>query len=525
MRRPDFYPAHPERVELRETHISWVFLAGDRVYKVKKPLTLPFLDYGSRERRRLMCHEEVRLDSRLAPGVYLGVVSIVRTPAGFALAAPEREDAVDYAVEMRRLPEQRTLARLLSGGGTPAGAIPAVARRLADFHRRAEQSPAGFGGPRSVRAALDETSETLLELGPAVPAAEVRALARALDGFAWERRTLLRDRAAGDLVRECHGDLRAEHVVLDESLEIIDGVEFDPELRHIDVSADLAFLVMDLEALGRPELAGELEHEYRAAGGDPGPPQLLAFYAAYRAGVRAKVAALRAAQLSGQDGHAEAVAAARALLRLARRFSWRARLPLVLVLCGVSASGKSYLAERLAELSGLPHVSSDLVRKRLAGLAPTDRGGSPLYTDAVSDRTYRELGERAAAALGSHGGAIVDATCRRAAHRRALRGGLGEQAAPLVFVECVAPAGVRLDRARRRQADPARISDAGVEVIERQVLEWEPLDEIPPNRHLLLRTDRPAPESIGGLEALLDLALSGARAEPRATEEHPLSGA
>jgi predicted kinase len=316
------------------------------------------------------------------------------------------------------------------------------------------------------------------------------------------------------MTRDCHGDLRAEHVVLESPVKVVDCVEFDPELRALDVADDLAFLVMDLAALGGERFAAELVDVYRAAGGDCGDDSLLSFYAAHRALVRAKVVLARAAQLpSGSAAQGHASAHVRELLALADRFSWRARLPLVIVVCGVPASGKSQLASALARASGLPLVSSDLVRKRLAGIRPGARAHPEHYTEQFSRATYRELALEALTAIDRHRGALVDATFRRREDRRAFTETF-QEATPLLFAECLAPAAVLARRATVRDRSGTRISDADLSVVLRERERWEPLEEVAASDHLPLRTDRPLEEIIEDLRALLDRRLAAGRTVP-----------
>jgi uncharacterized protein len=497
LRDPAFYPHRPAAVELRETHISIVFIAGERVYKLKKPLVLPFLDYGSLERRFEMCREEVRLNRRLAPDAYLGVRSVVDDAGKLRLGDELEPGAVEFLVEMRTLPQQRTLASLVAAGAASDADLRAVGARLAEFHASAERAPAERGSLAAVKRTTDETFETLLSAGGARFDRDVVAAQRFCDAFLVANRGRLRERER--YVRDGHGDLRAEHVVLDRGVQVFDCVEFDPALRQTDVAADLAFLVMDLEALGAPAAARTVADAYRDAGGDYGGDDLLAFHAADRALVRAKVALVRAAQ-QGADAAAETVRAS-TLIRLAERFRWRARQPLTIVACGAAASGKSTLAAFLSERSGLSVVSSDVTRKRLAGLDPAERAPAELYGEAANRSTYRELARAAR-------GTIVDATYRRRRDRDELR----VACAPVVFVECRAPAALLAERARRRARDPARVSDATAEIAERQLAEFEPLDEVPPSEHLIVRTDRDVAAVAADVEALLDVRWS---AQPR----------
>jgi predicted kinase len=298
-------------------------------------------------------------------------------------------------------------------------------------------------------------------------------------------------------VRDGHGDLRLEHVLLGEEVEVVDCVEFDPGLRRIDVAADLAFLVMELHQAGRADLARVLVRSYRAARGDAGSDALIAFFAAYRAEVRAKVALMRAGQLTAGDEPACERSQEATLLHLATRLRWAARAPLVIVVAGLSASGKSTAAAALAAASGFSHINSDVVRKQTAGLVPTERAPEPLYAGSVSRETYAELGREAAARAAD--GVIVDATFRRRADRDAFRAELGVSA-NVLFAECRAPSAVLLARAR----DAHTVSDAGPDVVRRQLLDAEPLDEVDGRDHVLLRSDRPVAAILAELADALD---------------------
>ena len=488
MSQPEFYPGARGDVVIRETLISWVFLAGPRAYKLKKPVTLPYLDHSTPERRRRACEDEVRLNRRLAPERYLGVRAIVPAGAGYALAGADAPAAVDYVVEMTRFDERRTLAAAIAARRVHPADIVQLAATLARFHAHARPaSPADAVGDVERVAAgnfgvLDDRRDGLDVTR--LDAAE-RFVASGLRDWA----DVIGARACEGHVRDGHGDLRAEHVLLGDPLEIVDCVEFDDALRTIDVGADLAFLVMDLTRLGRQDLAWELVGAYRRAGGDPGPDALVAFHASMRAHVRAKVAVL--------GGKLEE---ARGLLVIGDRLAWRARLPLVLVVCGVPASGKSHLAAALAGHSGLPIVSSDVTRKELAGVELDEPAPPSAYGREMTRRTYTELGARAVEELNRTGGVIVDATFRRAEDRHEFAGALGGKARP-VYVECRAPPDVLAVRALVRAAAGPGPSDAGVAEVARLAAEWEPLTEVP---RFSVDTDRPPADVLDEVTAGLD---------------------
>lgn len=489
-------------VQRRETHISHLFLTGDRAYKLKKPLVLDFLDYGTPELRLQACRDEVRLNRRLAPELYLGVRGLVPAAGAVKLADAEDPQAIDYLVQMRRYDEEQTLAAAVGRGEPGADQLRRLGTTLAAFHA---DCPPAAGAPGAVRA-LAMVERNLKELGARLVEADdigrVLTLGRFLRAFVRARAALFDRRAAEGRVREVHGDLRAEHVILRPRLSVVDCVEFDAGLRTLEVADDLGFLAMDLCALGAEPAAREVVAGYRAAGGDCGPDELLWFHAVHRALVRAKVAFVRARQ-EEDDAAAGSRAEAGRLLGLAESLSWRARGPLALVLCGVPASGKSYLAKALADAFALPRLSSDVVRKELAGLGPHERAPETAYATDVSAGTYQALAERAADGVAQHGCVLLDATFRHRADRERLRRAL-EPGIPVVFAECLAPAAVLAERADLRDRDPDRVSDATADIARRLRAEWEPLDEVPAAAHLALRTDRPVSGVISDLAALLD---------------------
>lgn len=485
--------------ELRETHISRVLLRGDRAYKLKKPLRLPFLDYGSLERRHELCREEVRLNRRLAPDVYHGVRALVPGPGGLVLRDEATPGAVEYVVEMRRYDESSTLARRLDAGVAGETEVRAVGRRLAAFHAGTELPADPERAVPALEAMVAENFATLRGLRGDD---ELLGDAEQLAGAVLEaRRAELLARAAVGLVRDGHGDLRAEHVVLERGIEIVDCVEFDPALREIDVGLDLAFLVMDL--LRRDErLAAALVAAYREAGGDPGDDALVAFFAAQRALIRAKVALLRAGQVGGEDA-ARRRADAAALLDLGHRLGWRVRLGPAAIVCGLAASGKSTLAGALAARVGAALLSSDVVRKELLGLATTERAPASVYGPAMNRRTYAALGQRARERIDGGGHVVVDATFRFGTDRRVFAEALGAE--PL-WIECQAPAAVRARRAAARRERPDTVSDAGAAVAVAQESEWQSLDA-PPGRHLEIETDREPAAVLSAVRYALDAQL------------------
>jgi len=498
---PAAYPHRPSQVELRETHISRVFLAGDLVYKIKKPLRLPFLDYGTLERRHAMCSEEIRLNRRLAPDVYRRVCAVVPSGAGVRIAGEDEPGAIEYAVEMRRYDEGATLDRRVRDGLPAESQVRAVGRRLASFHAGALVPHDPERAVAALQATLRENFETLrgLVTQPADRARIASAERVAATVLAARGDQLLR-RAGSGRVRDGHGDLRAEHVVLEHGIEIVDCVEFDRALREIDVGFDLAFLVMDLMRRDR-RLSRALLDAYREAGGDPGDDTLVDFLAAQRALIRAKVALVRAGQVEAADA-ARRRADAASLLDLADGLGWRVRLGPLAIVCGLAASGKSTLARELARRSGATVLSSDRVRKELLGMAPESRAPTGAYGPDVNRRTYAELGGRARELLAVGEPVIVDATFRFAADRAAFMEVVGD--ATGLWIECRAPAEVRAARAAARAHDPARTSDADAAIAAREEAEWDPLAGLPSAAHATVSTDGPIDVVLAALADVLD---------------------
>ena len=303
LRSPGIYGL-PEssHVSVRETHASWVFLAGNRAYKIKKPVRLPFLDYGALDRRRQLCLDEVRLNRPYAPGTYLGVRTIVPTGDGFRLAGPDDPDAVEYAVEMRRLDEDRTLERLVRAGQADEALIERVARRIAELHAAAPLAPPGAGEPDEAWRLIAENLDALRpHLGSVLDPDELAAVARYAETFAKTNAELVSERVAAGRVRECHGDLRAEHIVVEtmESRSSTGSSSTTGSVRSTSRQT-LRSSSWTSSALA-PRSSRALVRGYIDASGDSGIRELLPFYGCYRAAVRSKVACVRLDQL---DPHA-----------------------------------------------------------------------------------------------------------------------------------------------------------------------------------------------------------------------------
>jgi aminoglycoside phosphotransferase family enzyme/predicted kinase len=470
---PACYPHAPRSVRLVQTHLSIVCLVDQLVYKLKKAVTLPFVDFAPLAARRTACRDEVRLNRRACPGVYLGTASLRQSPDGglqfAALGDDAGPDDVDVAVVMRRLPQERMLDELLRAHTATRDEIEALAAHVAAFHARCEVLPPA-DGERLVDDLLGFATANFTELaaiaGHGQPPLLLSALQAAHERAFAALAPLLRARAQRGLCLDGHGDLHARNVCMTVPPALYDCIEFEPRFRRGDQALDVAFLVMDLRYRGAKDLAAAFALAYANARGDAELPALLPTLCAYRAMVRAKVAvfAAREAELPAADRDG-ARHSARHHLELAAALQVEALGPLWLVLCGPPASGKSQLATALTELAGWPSLATDVVRKELAGVAPTERARAEHYTDAFSQRTYDELLARAAVATrAGERVVLLDGNFPTPPQRAAAAAAAQTAGARIVFVHVDVDRATAIARATARTLDPTRISDADATV-------------------------------------------------------------
>lgn len=481
--KPAAYDHPVDPIRHIETHISHVLLCGDYAYKIKKDLNLGFVDFSSLGKRLVACQEEIRLNQRLAPQVYLGVVPITGTIESPHVNGPGQ--AIEYAVRMRQFPPDATLDRIDAAGRLTPAQVEAIGRRLARFHgldcARAD-SHAAWGDPEQI---WQPVAQNFIQIAHLLTAdADRRQLDELQKWSESEHRRLIPlmvERKRDGFVRECHGDLHLGNLAwVDAHLLVFDGLEFDPALRWIDIQSEIAFCTMDLMARGHMNLAWLLLNTWLEDTGDYAGLALLRYYAVYRALVRAKIAAVRASQTEGA-GRDAAEAEMRALLALATRLTvhpWPVRLDIT---HGFSGSGKTTISRALMQTPGAIRLRSDVERKRLAGLDALDLSGSAtgqgLYADEATRRTYGHLGRLAADLLKAGWPVIVDATFIKRWQRDRFRELAQTRGVPFHILDFDVAEPLLRDRVARRGKTGRDASEAGLDVLQQQLATADPLAE------------------------------------------------
>lgn len=490
--RPQAFPHQADRLELKETHGAWVVLAGPYAYKLKKPVNFGFFDYSTPELRTADAEAEVRLNRRLAASTYLGLVDVVERDGEIFVGGEGR--LLERAVQMRRLPDDGMLTALLAQDAASPQLVRRIARIIMRFHGTA---PTGagvdeYGRVANLQANWEENFEQMRPfVGVTVPSWEIESIERYVRRFLREKRELLARRVAEGRVRDGHGDLHAGSIcVVNGEIVVFDCIQFAARYRCADVAAEVAFLAMDLDHAGRADLSWAFVDEYARCSGDRELQALLRFYKCYRAFVRGKVLSLRLGQ-GGQreDERQSLVSQARAYFDLAAAYAGGISRPHLIAMTGLPASGKTVLARELASRLGLVHLSTDVVRKRRAGLRPRDRAGAAfgagLYQADRTRATYESLRRQAATWLDRGMSVVLDGTFgasreRMLARRLALRKG----AAFFLVVTQVDEVFVQR-RLEERGRDPANVSDATWDVYRRMRDAYVAPGEIPATEVLL----------------------------------------
>lgn len=475
--QPSAYPFPVAQVEVRQTHISLVFLAGEWVYKVKKPVKLAFLDFSTVQLRCKFCAEEVRLNQRLAPKVYQGVVPVSSTPSGLKFEGDG--EVVDWAVKMVRLPEEATLEQRLLRGELREETVCALGERLASFHARADVGNFYCDFPHVARNARENLQAAATQTGVCLSVSVLDHLLHWQEAHLTLQAPRITARALIGKGRDTHGDLHLDHIYYfpdqppPEELVIIDCIEFNKAFRSADPVADMAFTYMDLCYHGRRDLANLFADAYFAASDDVEGRKLLPFYSAYRAMVRGKVEGITLTEKEipeAERHHAQQQARAHWLLALGELAEPKEK-PCLLLIGGLPGSGKSTLAQALADQANFQVLRSDVIRKELARQVPTRSDfGTGLYTPEWDERVYLECLRRVEALLWEGRRVILDASFRAEHFRTLFLTAAVRWGVPGWLLFCEAPLAMLQQRVTQRQGDA---SDADAAICAAAAARWE----------------------------------------------------
>lgn len=481
---PQFYPKPPTEVTHKETHISHLFFAGDLVFKLKKAVRYSFLDYSTLAKRRHFLQEELRLNRRLAPSVYIGVMPIARDELGWRLGG--WAEPAEYTLVMRRLPDRRMLPFLLETGLVSAAMMRELAEFLAAFYRGADHVT-GTEPQDYPAAVLRQWRENLADIEPFIgkicDAESYRAVEKFGVDFVNSHGDLFRRRVKQGWIRDVHGDLHTEHICFaPEGIQIFDCIEFNWRFRQCDLASEIAFLAMDTEIRGGKDLSEIFVARYRELLDDSEAAELLPFWKCYRALVRAKVYALR-----GESGFA----VASRYFRYAARLDWQRLQPFLVMVGGLTGSGKSTLARELSDRTGVMAINSDVVRKVIAGKSGRQASAydEGIYSSTMTEKSYAQLVREAEQLIVTGKGAILDATFVRRAQREKIIRLAKKYDIPVLLIHCAASEETTQERLVQRAAVGMDVSDGRWEVYLRQKDVFEAIDELPPAALLELNTE------------------------------------
>ena len=514
MLKPEFYPHATNRIRVEETHISRVFLTGEFVYKIKKPVNLDFLDFTTLEKRRHFCRMEVELNRRLTRDIYLGVVAVTVKDQKYCFGGPGQ--IVEFAVQMRQLPAESSMARRLRAGRLDQQAIEHLARILSGFYEAAprDQQINDAGSWPTVKTNCEENFAQTEEFAGSLIDRRMYQIIRSVSrAFLQRHRNLFEKRLNENKIREGHGDLRIDHIYFtSDGIQIIDCIEFNQRFRCGDIASDLAFLAMELDFNGRADISRALLEAYAHYSGDREVFVLLDFYKCYRAFVRTKVNCLRIDQGElAPEAQRSLRRRTRRLVELAYGYAVQFTRPTLWVICGLIAAGKSTVAEALANALQIEVIRSDVVRKKLFAPRTSKTHGSGfgegIYSEEATSITYGKLLRLAQEELDRGRSLILDATFSRKHQRREVQRLARDRDVNLLFVECLCPEAVIRDRLRRRGAAAGTTpgSDARLPHLEAFKSRYERLDEIAGEIRIPVNTEKPLAETIETILARADL--------------------
>jgi len=473
MMQPEFYP-HPvkEPIELIQTHVSYVLLTGDYAYKLKKPVNFGFLNYSTLELRQHFCQEELRLNQRGAGEIYLEVLPITQEDQ-YHLGGVGKP--VEYVLKMRQFPQEALFLSMFERGELDEARMEELGRVVAQYHAQTATNDyiRKFGEVEQVRQSIDENyDQTVKYIGGPQTRSQFEETKKYTDNFFAQRQQLFSDRIANDWIRECHGDLHLRNICLwHDKILLFDCIEFNEPFRFVDVMFDIAYAVMELEMLQRPNLGNAYLNTYIEQTGDWEGLQVLPLYLSRQSYVRAKVNSF----LLDDPGvpetvKQEAAKTAAAYYKLAWEYT-KPRQGKLILMSGLSGSGKSTVARQLARNTKAVHIRSDAVRKHLAGIPLLERGGDEVYTTEMTQKTYARLLDLGLMLATQGYTVILDAKYDRLSLRHEAIASAQAQQLPLQIIHCTAPIEVLRDRLSSRTGD---IADATIDLLETQQAAFEP---------------------------------------------------
>ena len=495
MKKVDFYPHNPATVEFIQTHISYIFIAGDIVYKVKKPLKFDFLDFTSLEKRKFYCEEELRLNKRLAADTYLDITAISRDSRG-NITLGRGVEIIDYAVRMKKLPADRMLKTLLLLGLTDDRMMNNLAGKIAAFHQQAQTGGKidAMGDIENIRHNNEENfTETLNCINITIPEYQYNFIKHYVGKFLVENKTLFGKRISDHKIRDCHGDLHLEHICITDDIIIFDCIEFNERFRYGDVAQDVAFLTMDIDFNGYSRHADAFIQSYIKHSGDTDMLTLLNFYRCYYAYVRGKVTSFRRDQKEiTQSERIEITKTAARYFDLAYTYATRLDKPVLILTAGLMGSGKSYQARKLAVRLGADIIRTDLLRKDLFNIKPTDRRledfGKDIYSDDISRLVYDNAYDLAAKKIEQGQSVIIDASFKRRAERQKAMEIAQNLGARFYILECICPDEITRKRLEKRSQKNDNASDGRCELLQEQKKDFDAISEAPVDSHFIIDT-------------------------------------
>jgi len=482
-----------------QTQMSFIFLTGDYVYKLKKPVNLGYLDYTTLEKRRFFCYQELELNRRLCPEAYLDVVSVSRSQSGINLAG--EGEIIDYTVKMLYLPQNRMMNILLDRNQVTPEMTRQVARKLVDFHTRAATNPeiSAFGKIEAIRVNTDENfSQTEKYIGRTISEKQYHRIKNYTNGTLQTRAEIFKQRADSGKIRDCHGDLHAQHICFSNGICIYDCIEFNDRFRYCDVVSEIAFLSMDIDHFGRADLSRSFSDAYIEFSKDAQIKELLKFYKCYRAYVRGKVGCFKFDDpYISEDERKLTLETTRSYFELADSYSRSS--PLLFITVGLVGSGKSTLSHAIAGRLGLTVISSDIVRKQLAAIPLTEHRleemESGIYSADFSLKTYDKLITSARDILEQGDSVILDASFIKADDRQKARQLAEETGADYLILECTLNEANTRQRLEKRMKNGS-VSDGRWEIFGPQKLKFEPVTETAPDKHFIIDSSQPLYEQI-----------------------------